>query len=100
MKKIAIVIALLVGAALLAAQAPKAPAPAPAAPALTEVESLKLENINLKFDALSRQMTELRQEYAALAAQLAAEHPGYALAPNGTLVPAPKKEEDRGPAKK
>lgn len=81
---------------------PAAAAPAPATPAanaevkpalppaLTEVEQLKLENLQLKYTALQTQQQALQKAYGDLVQQIQAEHPGFALTPNNTLVPVPK----------
>lgn len=59
----------------------KAPAAKPPTatlpPVLTEVQKLKLENIQLKFSVIQSQQQQLQTEYQALVQQLLAEHPGY-----------------------
>jgi hypothetical protein len=64
------------------------------APVVTEVESLRLENVQLKAAqiqqqilALQDQFSKLQREYRAMTDQLAKEHPGFMW--NGQkLVPA------------
>ena len=67
-------------------------------PTLTEVESLKLENLQMKFTLLSQQQQQLQQTYTSLIQTILAEHPGYTWdAANSRLMPIPKSET---PAKK
>ena len=95
----------LLGTALLVAQQ-KPTQPVPGQPQLSEVEKLKLENLNLKFAALQRtiqdaqkEQQELGSEYQALAATIRKEYPGFMLGGDGNLVaepkpaPAPKPQE-------
>lgn len=57
-------------------------APAPTPPAqLTQIEQLQIENIQLKAQLLQNEEAQLRSQYAALAAQVAKENPGYVLDP-------------------
>ncbi|HEY1810634.1 MAG TPA: hypothetical protein VGG42_18880 [Acidobacteriaceae bacterium] len=89
-----------VGAAL--AQKPAAPPAAPIhaperpGPQLTETESLKLENLQLKATVLQQQQQQLQQEFAVLMQSLSAEHVGYAFDPNSrTFRPLPKPETSK-----
>ena len=59
-------------------------------PTLTENESLKLENLQMKFALLNQQQKELGQTYTSLIQSIIAEHPGYTWdAANSRLIPAP-----------
>jgi Spy/CpxP family protein refolding chaperone len=60
--------------------ATSAPKPTPP-PALTQVETLQIQNIQLRYQLLQEQEQQLRSQYAALAAQIAKENPGYVLDP-------------------
>ncbi|MFP5230791.1 MAG: hypothetical protein ACLGXA_24505 [Acidobacteriota bacterium] len=59
---------------------PAAPPPPPPAH-LTQVETLQLENIRLRYQLLQDQEAQLRTQYSTLAAQITKEHPGYVLDP-------------------
>jgi hypothetical protein len=72
----------------------------PATPQLTEVQKLKLENIQLKYTQLTmtiqeaqKQQEGLSKDYQAIALEVSKEHPGYMLSQGGNLVPAPKAPE-------
>jgi hypothetical protein len=71
---------------------PKAPT---APPALTQTEQLQIENIGLRFQLLQNEEGQLRSQYAALAAQIGKENPGYLLDPKTNMLvkaqPAPEK---------
>ena len=70
--------------------APSAKAP-DAPPQLTETETLKLENLQLKATVLQTQQQELQQQFVALLNAISAEHPGFTFDPNSrTFRPAPK----------
>lgn len=72
------------------AQQASANVPAPTAQ-LTEVERLKIENLQLKFGALQTQQQQLQSEYQALIQALTVSHPGYSWNPQtNTLVAIPK----------
>lgn len=105
MKKHVLFLFLLGAALLVAQQKPTQPATGNQ-PQLSEVEKLKLENMNLKYAALQRtiqdaqkEQQELGSEYQALVALIRKEHPGLMLGGNGNLVaepkptPAPKPQE-------
>jgi|GEM_PF-7083667 len=87
---------LTVAASTLAAQS------APAAPALpaaqiSDVEQLRIENIQLKINLLRQQFTDLNTQYTAVIQQIEREHPGYAWDPATNslrAVPAPAKSTD------
>lgn len=83
-----------VGAAL--AQKPAAPPAAPVqAPELTETESLKLENLQLKATVLQQQQRDLQSQFMALLQSISAEHPGFLFDANSrTFHPAPKPAKD------
>lgn len=98
-------VAILAAVALMGtvrAQTPSIKAgPPPGLQQLTEVEKLKLENVQLKFTQLSQQMQEiqkaqmdLRTQYQGLVTAIEKEHPGFTVGGNGELVakPAPKEE--------
>lgn len=91
-------LALAVSAFGQAAKPVAPPAPAPAAPAqLTEIERLKLENIQLKFQQTQQAANNLQGEYQQEVALINAAHPGYRFdTQTGALVPLPTPE----PAKK
>jgi septal ring factor EnvC (AmiA/AmiB activator) len=82
--------ALLLAGAMLLGQSTPPP------PVLSEVEQLKLENIQLKGAQLQTQMKDLQEQFLKLQAdykdltdQIAREHPGFVW--NGqALTPAPK----------
>ena len=81
--------------------------PAPAAPVYeawpqpTEVQRLKLENLQLRATLLSQQQQALQQEYGALVQQIIAEHPGYIWNPQtAALQLAPKPAAQPKPAVK
>jgi hypothetical protein len=81
--------------------------PAPAAPVYealpqpTEVQRLKLENLQLKASLLAQQQQALQQEYSALVQAIIAEHPGYIWNPQtASLQPAPKPAPQPKPAVK
>ena len=85
-----------IGAALAQKPVPPAhaPVPPPAVPQLSETESLKLENLQLKATVLQTQQQQLQQQFLALLNAISAEHPGYAFDPNSrTFHPAPKPAE-------
>jgi hypothetical protein len=65
---------------------------------LSEVEKLKIENIQLKFTQLSQEMQaaqqkqqELRTQFTELVGEIEKEHPGFTVGGNGSaeLVPKP-----------
>ena len=94
------ILAFVFAAAMLSAVA-QTPPPA-AGPQLTEVEKLKLENVQLKFTQLSQQMQEiqktqmdLRNQYQSLVADIEKEHPGFTVGGNGELVAKPKPAEPK-----
>jgi hypothetical protein len=71
-----------------------------ALPQPTEVQRLKLENLQLKATLLSQQQA-LQQEYGALVQAIIAEHPGYIWNPQtASLQPAPKPAPQPKPAVK
>ena len=89
---------LAIAATLTFAQSPKPVVKQPTAsdvkatplPTLTENESLKLENLQMKFALLNQQQKELGQTYTSLIQSIIAEHPGYTWdAANSRLIPAP-----------
>ena len=89
---------LAIAATLTFAQSPKPAVKQPTAsdvkatplPTLTENESLKLENLQMKFALLNQQQKELGQTYTSLIQSIIAEHPGYTWdAANSRLIPAP-----------
>jgi hypothetical protein len=56
-----------------------------------------IQNIQLRYQLLTAQEQQLRNQYAALAAEVAKEHPGYVLDPRTqqlvkTQAPAPAKK--------
>jgi hypothetical protein len=72
-----------------------------ALPQPTEVQRLKLENLQLKATLLSQQQQALQQEYGALVQAIIAEHPGYIWNPQtASLQPAPKPAPQPKPAVK
>jgi hypothetical protein len=72
-----------------------------ALPQPTEVQRLKLENLQLKATLLSQQQQALQQEYGALIQTIIAEHPGYIWNPQtAALQPAPKPVPQPKPAVK
>ena len=78
------------------------PPTAPTGPQLTEVQKLKLENIQLKYTQLTmtiqeaqKQQEGLSKEYQTLSLEIGKEHPGYMLDGSGNLVPAPKAEKPK-----
>lgn len=87
----------LLGAALLVAQQKPTQTASITQPQLSEVEKLKLENLNLKYAALQRtiqdaqkEQQQLGAEYRELAAAIRKEYPGFMLGGNGELVAEPK----------
>lgn len=81
------------------ASAAQTPAPKPAAPpALSQLEQVEIENIQLKAQLLQNEEAQLRSQYAALAAQIGKEYPGYVLDPRtnqlvkAQTAPAPAKK--------
>jgi uncharacterized protein YlxW (UPF0749 family) len=75
------------------------------APVLSEVEQLKVENLQLKFAPLAREletvqkeMRDLQQKYEDMRAQIESEYPGYTFSADGkSLVKKPAPPPD--PAK-
>lgn len=77
------------------AQQPPAPGPQ-----LTEIQKLKLENLQLKYNQAEMmkkqamdQEAQLMKDFQALSLEVGKEHPGYMLDPQGNLTPAPKAAE-------
>ena len=111
-----VLIALLAAVALMgtvrAQQPPIQPGPPPTTEKLSEVEKLKIENLQLKFTQLTQQMQQaqseqqkLGEQYRALLADIEKEHPGYTVSGNAELVkkqapPAPPKVEAKPDVKK
>jgi len=95
MKRLIRLLASLLCASSLCYFASAATAPAPR---LTEVETLQIQNIQLRYQLLQEQEEQLKNQYAALAAQIAKENPGYVLDPRTntlvktTPVPTPRKK--------
>jgi hypothetical protein len=94
MRKIIIIIA------ALAVFAVPAHSQKPQPPKLTEIEQLKIENFNLKFNQLEimkhqieDQEKKLQADYQAFSLGVSSEHPGYMLDQQGNLIPAPKPAE-------
>lgn len=92
------------------AQTPIVNAPPPG-PKLSEVEKLKIENLQLKFTQLSQEMQaaqqkqqELRTQFTEILAEIEKEHPGYTVGgTNGAELvpkPAPPKEAPKPEVKK
>jgi hypothetical protein len=78
------------------AQTPPVQPGPPPTPHLSEVEKLKIENLQLKFTQLTQQMQQaqteqqkLGQQYQALLADIEKEHPGFTVGQSGDLIPKP-----------
>ena len=89
MKRIILMTVLMFCAYTVAAQQ----APPQPAPQLTELQKVKLENIQLKFQGLQVQIQELQKQYSEIAQEVSAQHPGYMLDQSGNLILAPKPPE-------
>ena len=89
MKRIILMTVLMFCAYTVAAQQ----APPQPAPQLTELQKVKLENIQLKFQGLQAQVQDLQKQYTAIAQEVSQQHPGYMLDSQGNLIPAPKPPE-------
>ena len=98
MKRIIAITIVMLGAYTVAAQ--QTPPQPPSVPQLTELQKVKLENIQLKFQNLQAQSQDLQKQYAAIAQEASQQHPGYMLEQSGNLVPAPKAEEKAKPVVK
>ena len=83
------------------AQTKPAPAPDKPAPTLTEAETLKIENAQLKFQVLEDQIqtakanqASVRAQYKAVTDAIEQEHPGYSVNfPTGSTPVLVKKPE-------
>lgn len=64
---------------------------------LTEVEKLKLENMQLKMQVAQYQFRDLQQQYQQITVQVGQAHPGYMLDQQGNLVAAPKPPKEVKP---
>ena len=98
MKRISLVfcsiLAVVALSAPVCAQQPAQPTPPAAHPQLTEVEQLKLENINLRFNALQNQIQQVQQQAGQLVQTIEDAHSGYSLNfQTGQLTPKPKPAE-------
>jgi hypothetical protein len=91
MKRIIAITIVMLGAYTVAAQ--QVPPQPPSGPQLTELQKVKLENIQLKFQGLQVQIQELQKQYSEIAQEVSAQHPGYMLDQAGSLIPAPKPSE-------
>lgn len=76
------VVLLLIMAGALAVSAQEAKAPSLPAPApFTEVESLRIQNLNLKTALVQRAIEDLNKDKAVLKADIEKARPGYAWDP-------------------
>lgn len=89
--------AALVGAAFAQNISPRAlpgRRPSDPPPRLSEVESLRLENLQLKATVLQQQQQQLQSQFADLIRELSDEHPGYLFNPNTRqFSPAPQPQK-------
>ena len=93
MKRISIVFCLILAVVAFSATV-RAQQPVPVSPVLTEVEQLKLENINLRFTALQQQIQQVQQQAQQLVVAIEAAHPGFNVNfQTGQLTPKPKPVE-------
>jgi TolA-binding protein len=98
MKRISLVFCLILAvvafSAPVRAQQLSQTTPTVASPMLTEVEQLKMENINLRFTALQNQIQQVQQQAQQLIVSIETAHPGYSLNfQTGQLTPKPKPVE-------
>jgi TolA-binding protein len=78
---------------------PTQPTTTAASPILTEVEQLKMENINLRFTALQNQIQQVQQQAQQLIVSIETAHPGYSLNfQTGQLTPKPVESPKDTPA--
>jgi len=87
-------------------KAPPSAQPAPSAPSLSEVERLRLENIQLKFtndqtaiQQIQKELETLRAQYQAEVAEVEKAHPGFTVGNDGKLTEKPKAAAKSEPVK-
>lgn len=81
-----------------ATPSPKPTPSSPQAATPTELQKVKLENLQLKASLLQQQQMQLAAEYNALVQQIVAEHPGYIWNPQtANLMKAPEQPHSPTP---
>jgi hypothetical protein len=68
-------------------------------PQLTEIETLKIENLQLTFKEKAAEMQAIRNQYQEIANTIELEHPGYMINPDGNDRPSllKKPEQPKAP---